>query len=206
MRMGQAARTRVKDLCSVRSGYTVRGRIESSRDGLRAIQPADLDTNWPIDVGSLVRVDAPAGRYELQRGDVLFRSRGLRTIASAVPDDLLEPTIAVMPLFVIRPHDDAVDPSYLAWALNQAAAQLHFRQSSQGQTIQMVSKRVLEETPIAIPPRARQQHIAAVAKLSDRQAALERRLLERRSTLLTLRLAEAAHNFTESPNQNRKPQ
>jgi restriction endonuclease S subunit len=195
---------RLSDVCSVHSGYTMRGRLEPvSGGGVLAIQPGDLGAHGTVDLTGLIRVDAPAGRYEAGKGDILFRSRGNRTFACAVPDDLTEPAIAVMPLFVIRPHDDAVDSRYLAWALNQGEAQSYFRQSSQGQTIQMVSKHVLEDAPISLPPLVRQKRIAAAAELADRQLVLERRLVERRYTLLSLQFAHTAQDLSESPSQNR---
>jgi restriction endonuclease S subunit len=195
---------RLRDVCSVLSGYTMRGRLEPApAGGVLAIQPSDLEENGIIEVGVLIRVDAPTGRSEVGSGDVLFRSRGIRTFACAVPDNLTEPAIALMPLFVIRPDDDGVDSRYLAWALNQSEAQSHFRQSSQGQSIQMVSKRVLEDAPISLPPLARQKQIAAAAQLAGRQLMLERRLVERRYTLLSLQFAHAAQSFSESPSQNR---
>lgn len=195
---------RLRDVCSVHSGYTMRGRLEpASVGGVLAIQPSDLDEKGTIDLAGLIRVDAPTGRSEVRKGDILFRSRGNRTFAYTVPNDLTEPAIAVMPLFVIRPHDHHVDSRYLAWSLNQSEAQSHFRQSSQGQTIQMVSKRVLEDAPITFPPLDRQKLIAAAAELADRQLVLERRLVERRHTLLSLQFALIAQDFSESPSQNR---
>lgn len=196
---------RLSDVCSVHSGYTMRGRLEPvGVGGVLAIQPSDLDENGTIDLAGLIRVHAPTGRSEVASGDVLFRSRGNRTFAYAVPDNLTEPAIAVMPLFVIRPHDDRVDSHYLAWIINQSDAQSHFRQSSQGQTIQMVSKRVLEDAPITLPALHRQQQIAATAELANRQLKLESQLVERRYTLLSFQLVDTAHKFSEPSSQNRK--
>lgn len=196
---------RLRDVGTVHSGYTMRGRLEPvTQGGVLVIQPSDLDENGTIDVSGLIRVDAPSGRSEVGNGDILFRSRGNRTFAYAVPGDLTEPAIAVMPLFIIRPYGDRVDSDYLAWVLNQSQAQTHFRLSSQGQSIQMVSKRVLEDAPITLPPLNQQQQIAVTAGLANRQLLLERRLVERRYTLLSLQLASTAQRFSGSPSQNRK--
>ena len=194
---------RLRDICSIHSGYTLRGRLEPAATGVLVIQQGDFDTNGTLDLRTLTRAEAPEGRYELKAGDVLFRSRGQRTLACVVPVALTEPAIAVMPIFIIRPMNNDIDPRYLAWTLNQHDAQLHFRQSSQGQTIQMISKRVLEDTPIVLPPLLKQRQIATIADLSAQQEALERRLNDRRYTLLSLQLADAAHDFPTSPRQNR---
>ena len=194
---------RLRDICSIHSGYTLRGRLEPAATGVLVIQQGDFDTNGTLDLGALMRAEVPARHYELKPGDVLFRSRGQRTIACVVPAALTEPAIAVMPMFIIRPMNDDIDSRYLVWALNQRDAQLHFRQSSQGQTIQMISKRVLEDTPIVLPPALRQRQIATIADLSAQQETLERRLTDRRYTLLSLQLADAAHDLPTSPRQNR---
>jgi restriction endonuclease S subunit len=194
---------RLRGICSIYSGYTLRGRLEPAANGVLVIQQGDFDTNGTLDLGTLTRAEAPEGRYELKAGDVLFRSRGQRTLACVVPAALTEPAIAVMPIFIIRPMNHDIDPRYLAWTLNQHDAQLHFRQSSQGQTIQMISKRVLEDTPIVLPPLFKQRKIATIADLSARQEILERRLTDRRYSLLSLQLADAAHDFPTSPRQKR---
>ncbi|GAA1211107.1 restriction endonuclease subunit S [Rhodoglobus aureus] len=195
---------RLKEICSVHSGYTMRSRLEpASHGGVLAIQAADLIADGTINLSTAVKTAVPAGRYETRAGDVLFRSRGTHTFAVAVPGELFEPAIAVTPLFIIRPNDEKVDAHYLAWALNQDEAQSHFRRSSQGQTIQMVSKQVLEDTLIPLPSVAQQKQVASAAELADRQAALERRLVERRRSLLSLQFAQFAHSFSEEPRQNR---
>lgn len=194
----------LKEVCSVHSGYTMRSRLEpASHGGVLAIQAADLIADGTIDFSTAPRIAVAAGRYETRAGDVLFRSRGTRTFAVAVPADLFEPAIAVTPLFIIRPNDETVDANYLAWALNQDEAQSHFRRASQGQTIQMVSKLALLDAPIPLPSVAQQKQIAAAAELADRQAALERRLTERRHSLLSLQFAKFARSFSEQPSRNR---
>ncbi len=183
---------RLGEICSVHSGLTLRGRLTPSATGALAIQQGDVADEGPLDSRVLVRIDAPMGRYATGPGDVLFRSRGKQTQAWVVPESLLEPAIAVMPLFILRPRGDGVDPQYLAWVLNQPEAQRYFRQSSQGQTIQMISKPVLEAAPLVLPSLDRQRQIAAAALLASRQESLECLLLRRRYELLSLRLADAA--------------
>jgi len=194
----------LKEICSVHSGYTMRSRLEpASHGGVHAIQAADLNADGTIDLSGASKAAVPAGRYEVRAGDVLLRSRGAHTFAVAVPSELFSLAIAVTPLFIIRPHGDYVDAHYLAWALNQDEPQSHFRRSSQGQTIQMVSKRTIEDTPISLPPLETQKQVAAIAELESRRASLEHQLAERRHHLLSLQLAEFAQNFPEEPRQNR---
>ena len=146
----------------------------------------------------MARTDEAVAKHILGPKDILFRSRGQYTTAWVVPESIKEPVIAVTPLFVIRPNSERIDSSYLAWFLNQRITQQYFRQSSQGQTIQMISKKVLENVVLTLPSMLRQQEIANVASLAARQHRLEARLLQCQHELLTLQLEHAAHDVPEN--------
>lgn len=189
---------RIADIATVRSGFTARGGVGGGCYGVLAIQQGDFTADGFVGVEYLSRTDDSVAKHVLMSGDVLFRSRGQYTTAWVVPEGIAEPVIAVMPLFVIRPNGVMVDSDYLAWFLNGRATQQYFRQSSQGQTIQMISKSVLEDTVLTIPSLVRQQEIANVASLADKQERLESRLLRCRHNLLNLQLENAAHDFPEN--------
>lgn len=183
----------LKDAATVRSGFTARGGVDGDPDGVLTIQQSDFTADGFVGARHLARTGDQVARHVLAPGDILFRSRGQFTTAWVLPEEIAEPVVAVMPLFVIRPNHTLVDSHYLAWFLNQRAAQQYFRQSSQGQTIQMISKTVLEEVTLIIPPLARQREIANVANLAAKQQHLETRLLQCKHKLLTLQLENAAH-------------
>lgn len=185
----------LKDVATVRSGFTARGGVDGAPEGVLAIQQGDFTSEGFVGVEYLLRTGEQVSRHVLVPGDVLFRSRGHYTTAWVLPEEIAEPAIAVMPLFVIKPNLTVVDPHYLAWTLNQRATQQYFRKSSQGQTIQMISKTVLEEVPLIRPGIARQREIAKVANLAARQKHLEARLLDCKYNHLTLQLQNAAHDF-----------
>ncbi|NWL27972.1 restriction endonuclease subunit S [Paenarthrobacter ureafaciens] len=191
------------DVARITSGLTVRERLDASFSGVLAIQMADLSINRDLDVRSMARVPSPHPRYMVSRGDVLLRSRGHATTAWAVPDDLPEPAIAVLPLFIIRPSTDIYDPDFLAWWLNQQNAQTHLRRAAQGQSIQMVSKTALESVPLHLPPLAQQRLIAKASHLATREAQLMHRLAECQHTLRRSQLITAAalpgQNHTKAP-------
>lgn len=180
------------DVARITSGLTVRGRLDASLSGVLAIQMADLFIDRDLDLRSMARVPSPHPRYLVSRGDVLLRSRGHATIAWAVPDDLPEPAVAVLPLFIIRPSADTYDPDFLAWWLNQADAQTHLRRAAQGQSIQMVSKATLESVPLLLPPIAQQRLIADAAHLATREAQLMHRLADSRHRLRQAQFTAAA--------------
>lgn len=180
------------DVAKVTSGLTVRERLNASTGGVLAIQMADISINSDLQVRGMARIPSPHPRYRVSRGDVLLRSRGQATIAWAVPDDLAEPAVAVLPLFIIRPTTDIYDPDFLAWWLNQPNSQKHLRRAAQGQSIQMVSKAALESVSLHLPSLARQRFIADAAHLSTREAELMHRLAECQHMLRQTQLTAAA--------------
>lgn len=180
------------DVARISSGLTVRERLDASPGGVLAIQMADLSVGSDLDVRGMARIPSPHPRYLVSRGDVLLRSRGQATIAWAVPDDLPEPAVAVLPLFIIRPSISIYDPDFLAWWLNQPDAQTHLRRAAQGQSIQMVAKATLESVPLQLPPLAEQRLIADAAHLAGLEVQLMHRLAECQHTLRQAQLTAAA--------------
>ncbi|MDJ0358041.1 hypothetical protein [Paenarthrobacter sp. PH39-S1] len=180
------------DVAHIRSGLTVRERLNMGGHGVLAIQMADISVGSALEVRGMARIPLPHPRYLVTRGDVLLRSRGHATIAWAIPEDLPEPAVAVMPLFIIRPTTDTYDPDFLAWWLNQPDAQTHLRRAAQGQTIQMVAKATLESVPLQLPPLAQQRLIAEAANLAALETQLMHRLADCQHTLRQTQLTAAA--------------
>lgn len=194
----------LSDVARVNSGLTVRERLDVSARGVLAIQMADISVGSDLEVRGMARIPLPHPRYLVSRGDILLRSRGHATIAWAVPNDVSEPALAVMPLFIIRPSTDIYDPDFLAWLLNQPDAQKHLRRAAQGQTIQMVSKATLESVPLQLPPLAQQRLIADAAHLAAREAQLMHRLADSQHTLRQAQLNAAALAGQSHPKADRK--
>lgn len=182
----------LSDVAHVGSGLTVRERLTTTADGVLAIQMADIADGGSLVVQTMARTTSTHARYHVTHGDVLLRSRGQMTTAWAVPRDLPEPAVAVLPLFIIRPTTDIYDPDYLAWWLNQREAQAHLRRSAQGQTIRMVSKSTLESVQLQLPPLAQQRLIAQAAELAVAETRLMHRLAECQHNLRQAHLTSAA--------------
>lgn len=155
-------------------GYTARGRLTLAATGPSAIQTGDIDDDGTIRKGSLSRYELPepTERHLLQSGDLVFRSRGSPNVA-AIVGPLSEPTIAILPLIVLRPDRERILPDYLAWAINHPRAQRQFNAQAQGTGTRMISKSALDAVEIPLPDLDTQARIVAV----DRLAKIESRLL-----------------------------
>lgn len=186
---------RLPDVCAINTGYTARNRLEpASVGGVLAIQLSGIDSSGLVKPANLTRVqlEEAAERYYVSAGDVLFRSRGDRTTALALGSEFREPALAVLPLMILRPKREVVTPEYLAWIINQPAAQRHFDQAARGTNMRMVPRSSLDDLDVDIPDIETQLKIVAVDLLAERERELSCRAAETRRKITSLSLAERA--------------
>jgi restriction endonuclease S subunit len=90
-----------------------------------------------------------------------------------------------------------VTPEYLAWIINQAAAQCHFDRAARGTNMRMVPRSSLDDLEVDIPDIETQRRIVAVDSLAERERELSLLAAETRRKLTSLSLAECASRRTE---------
>jgi len=163
----------LRGLVDIQIGYGFRAGVEPDPAGLvGVIQMKDLGDDQIVDLTSLVRVsmDVPAGR-QVREGDIILRSRGDRSTCAIVAGDP-GPALVAAPLLRLRVVDDRLLPAYLNWYINQPSAQTHFARHAEGSFVKMISKQVLEELEVEIPPLEPQHRIVELARLSQRERTL----------------------------------
>lgn len=186
---------RLAELCDIHSGYTARGRLEPLPEGgTPAIQLRDVGASSESLGSNLQRYDLGdlSDRYFVRGGEVIFRSRGELTIATAVGDALVEPAAVIVPLIIMRPNNQRILPEYLAWAINQPDAQRRLGAEAQGTSLRMIPMAVLERLEIAVPDLQTQRRIVSLNALAKRESHLLRELAARREELNGLILSTAA--------------
>lgn len=198
---------RIADLCTIQTGYTTRKRLHPvSQGGVLAIQLRDVAADGEVNPDTLTRVELGElpDRYFAYAGDVVFRPRGDRNIASALDNRLPEPALAILPLVVLRPRLDIVTPEYLAWAINQPDAQRYFDRMARGTNMRMITRAVLSDLRLDIPDIEIQQRIVAADALSKRERMLTLLLAEKRRKITSRILREQAKRSrcATEPNNN----
>ena len=197
---------RLPHISTIRTGYTVRGRLETAeRGGVLTIQLGDIAPDGSVNPEQLTRVclgDLPA-KYFVRAGDVVFRSRGERNTAVALDARFRQPALAVLPLFVLRPKLDIVLPEYLAWAMNQPPAQRHFDSFARGTKLRMVPRAGLDALNIDVPDLETQRRIVALDALAERERALAVLAADKRRQLTRLLLGNRARRARSGIGQER---
>ncbi len=183
------------NICEIQTGYTARERLEPAQaDGLMAIQLRDVPADGGLAPDTLTRYelgDIPE-RYIARAGDVLFRSRGERNTAVAIDENWSGKAVVVLPLILLRPNRQHVVPQYLAWILNQPAAQRHFDKAARGTAMRMIPRSSFTDLIIDLPPLEEQKKIVAVDVLSQRELELSKLSATKRRTLTTAVLIQQA--------------
>lgn len=193
----------LRDCCEIQIGHTARGRLDpASGVGIPAVQLRDTRPEGGMASGSIAnyRMDPVPDRYWARAGDVLFRSRGDKNTATALGALFRDSAVAVMPLVILRPKADRLDPTYLAWCINQPSAQRHFDECARGTGMRMIPIGCLSSLEIPLPDLATQRAIAEVADLAARDHELAKRLADKRRQLTAFALHERANR--SSSNQN----
>ena len=185
----------LSDICEIRSGYTARGRLEVAQSGgVLAIQLGDVAPEGGVQVGHLTRlqIEVPQDRYFVRAGDVLFRSRGEKTTAAAIPQEFPEAALALLPLIVLRPQHASLLPEYLAWTINQAPAQRHLEASARGTSMRMIPRSAFDDLNIDVPDLHAQRLIVETAELAGRERELVSEIADKRHQLVHAALVAAA--------------
>lgn len=183
------------NICEIRSGYTARGRLEVAQSGgVLAIQLGDVSPVGGVQVEHLTRlqIEVPPDRYFVRAGDVLFRSRGEKTTAAAIPQEFPEAALALLPLIVLRPQHGSLLPEYLAWAINQAPAQRHLEASARGTSMRMIPRSAFDDLNIDVPDLHAQRLIVETAELAGRERELASEIADKRHQLVHAALVAAA--------------
>ncbi|MFF3026826.1 hypothetical protein [Microbacterium sp. NPDC057944] len=190
------------DMCTIRSGMTLRSRLAEAPDGLLTVQQGDISPRGEFDRENASRMSTPASSSHLVApGELVVRSRGPFWSAWA-PSDLDEPVAAIAPLFILTPAPD-IDPAYLAWFIGRPAAQRYFATESMGTSVKMIPRDVLGRLPITAPPIEQQRTIATAAALSEHEHRLSARLSDLRHTLNSAHLDQYSRRAAAASDTDR---
>lgn len=182
-------RVKLADVCDVSSGFTARARLEEVPAGVPALQMRDIADTPQVDASGLMRsaFEGPVERYLVGAGDVVFRSKGERSVAAYLDKDFQPPAVAILPVMILR-MKAAILPEYLVWLINQPEAQRHFEGDARSGTIRAVPKASIESLPIDLPDLATQQKIVEIDRLLRKEVELSSKLLLLRQQVVTERL------------------
>lgn len=184
----------LKEIADIKAGYSFRETIPVSENGnYRVVQIKDVNYDGSISSSDLVKatvVDSIKAEYLTQTGDVLFTSRGANRRAATV-DETAADAVFVSQLCALKIKTDDVTPEYLAWYLNQKAAQDFFEERASGSHIQNIRQDVLAQLPVVLPPPEMQKRIIEIYRLGLHEREMAQKILEKRWQVVEKTLLES---------------
>lgn len=187
--------TTIQDVAEIQIGYQTGSRIQPAPgSAFRLVQASDITDDLRISRSALLRIEPERDpeRYLVGPEDVLFLARGNRNCA-LVPQGDLENTIASNYFFILRPAESIL-PRYLAWWINQSAAQHFLAERAAGSTVFYIRRADFETLPIAVPSLATQEAIITLEGLRAHEEQLMHELISARRQLVSARALATISN------------
>lgn len=175
----------LQQISEINSGYLFRTRILPDPKGdVHAIQIKDIEEDLTISrYLSPVKVEAnPKPDHFVKYGDLIFQSKG--QLRSIYIKEVPEKTLVSSHFFIIRPKTKKVLPEYLSWLLNQDICQHYFYRNTGGSSIQAITKRILENTPIPTPSLEKQSTLNNLIQAGKKQKKLFHELQDKYDQLI----------------------
>jgi len=116
---------------------------------------ASRGSSW-LSPDAAASVDA---RWKLKAGDVLLSKSGTIGKAGVVRNGAVG-AVAASGLFVLRPDQDRLDPHFLLAYFDSSECRAWLDDKARGATIRHLSRRILGEMPVPLPPLQIQQRVA----------------------------------------------
>jgi hypothetical protein len=164
--------TKLSHIASVRLGHPFRGRIQEVANGsAQVIQLRNITQELGVNWSELIRTEAQSKREPqwLQAGDVLVVARGYHNHVVYL-DTITEQTLCSPHFYVVHPlPESGLDSEFLAWQLNQTVAQNHFKQAAAGSRLPSLTRRLLEQTPVVVPPMKDQNTVVKLARAAQKE-------------------------------------
>lgn len=196
---------KITEIADIQMGYQFRKKIEPAADGAnRVIQIRDFDESHILNKAGLasVTLDKPMDKYIINKGDVLFLSRGNRNWAAPVIYDLKD-TVAVSHFFVIRPKQNNILSEYLAWYINQTPAQEYLHSiAKRGTHMPLIPLSAFKGLAVEIPDIKTQEKIIELSKLMEKEKKILTELQQKKSLLITAVCLKASKSKKEMINDN----
>ena len=188
-------RFQIKSFATVQMGYSFRSRLETFENGsVAVIQMKDLLDDNTIGCDGLARIDMDdiKEHHLVQKGDLVFRSRGLQATAAVLLDDPGKAVVAA-PLLRIRvTKPEKVLSGYLNWYISHRDAPIFLTSRAKGTVQKMISKQALEDLEVALPSLEKQKTIVELASLIAREQALLHALADKRGQYISTELMRFA--------------
>lgn len=175
-------------IANIRAGHPFRSKlIQHEGAGTRVIQMKDVNLWDGINWNSVVESPpfAKGAPDWVQEEDILFISRGLSINAIHVENMPYKQVLAAPHFYLITADKNKIEPSFLAWQINQKPCQDYLRKNSEGSTTKSIRRSLVDNMPIVIPPHKEQLQIVELYNCIRKERRLALQLIKNGERLMT---------------------
>jgi len=183
--------TKLLNIADIRPGHPFRGTIiPTSHASTYAVQVRDINNYGEIETKNLITTEL-TGRKQpdyLKEGDILFVAKGAKHFATYV-QQVPEQTVCSPHFFIVRiqpQYTDKVLAEFINWQLNQSFSQRYFINSAEGSLYVSIRRKILEDTPITVPPLVTQQRIVSLHRAAVSEQKVLQQLIANRQQQLNV--------------------
>ena len=189
--MPELINTKLCEIADIRPGHPFRGTITPvSSANTHAVQVRDVNNFGEIETKNLITTEL-TGRKQpdyLHEGDILFVAKGAKHFSVYV-QQIPEKSVCSPHFFLVRIqalYAEKVLPEFISWQLNQLPAQRYFKNSAEGSLYVSIRRKILEDTPITVPPLVTQQRIVSLHRAAVSEQKVLQQLITNRQQQLNV--------------------
>jgi len=179
----------IKDIAGVRSGAYLKEVPEGDVFYLQVNHFNREEQSVMLSKPTL-EMNSKTENHLLAEGDLLFAAKGTSNFCSVYRREMGK-VVASSSFLVISITDrTAVYPDYLCWFLNRDDTIAFLKTNARGTSIPSISKKMIEEYTINIPPMDVQHKVMEIIQLQQREQHLYERIMDLRNKLIQKQLIE----------------
>lgn len=175
---------KIKDIAEIQSGIYLK---VAPNPNVYYLQVNDFDNEGNVlqTTKPTVVADAKNSKHFLKSGDLLFAAKGSKNFCAIIQREYEGNSIASSSFLVLRVNaNNTVLPEFLRWYLNLSANLQKLSVSAVGTSMPSITKAMLEDVDINIPPSDIQRKIVEVAELQKQENQLYERIALKRKKLI----------------------
>lgn len=180
---------KIKNIATVRSGAYMKEAIEGTVFYLQVGDFSRVENTFVLSK-PILELNAKIESHLLWDGDIILAAKGMSNFGVVYKEEMGK-AVASSSFLVIRITDcDLVIPDYLCWIINREDTLAFFKANAAGSSIPSISKALIEEHIVDVPPINVQKQIVEVARLQQRENQLYKSIATLRSKLVQKQLIE----------------
>jgi len=175
--------TKVKYLATIHTGVYLN---ETSDGEIRYLQVRHFDSTNGKYLGAYPSIShtGKIEKYILSEGNLLFAAKSFVNFCTVFQAEWGK-AVAASSFLVLKIIDQTiVSPDYLSWTLNRTDLLSMFQKLTAGSVMPSITKVMLEELEIDVPPIEKQQLIISIANLQQQERRLRERMADLREKLI----------------------